>query len=129
MSMTEDLRDLLKGAQIASGRVYRDERPQTSGLPAVRMQVISDERPVTYEGRQTGRPTRVQFDCMGTERSQADQVAEAVIAAVEPRQIFNATKFVGAFVDGSRTYSDRAADGPVTYVTSLDMIVWHQPAA
>lgn len=129
MSMSGDLRDRLKTGTVAGARIYRDERPPKSPLPAVRMQVISDPRPSTMEGRQALRETTVQCDCMGTERAEADQLAEQVIAIAEQAGTVGTTSFQRSFVDGLRTYSERSTDGVVTYVSSLDLRVWHQPAA
>lgn len=129
MSMSGDLRDRLKTAAIAGRRIYRDERPAGSPLPAVRMQVVSDPRPSTMEGRQALRETTVQFDCMGTERAEADDLAEQVIALAEQAGTVGTTSFHRSFVDSLRTYSERSTDGVVTYVSSLDLRVWHSPAA
>ena len=130
MSMSADLRDRLKAAAMsAAGRIYRDERPQGSGLPAVRMQVVSEDRPSTMEGRQSFRSTRVQLDCMGADRTAADDLAEQAITAAEPSGEVGGTQFQRAFVDSVRTYSDRADSGVTTFVTSIDLIVWHSPAA
>lgn len=129
MSMSGDLRDRLKTAAIAGARIYRDERPPKSPLPAVRMQVVSDPRPSTMEGRQALRETTVQFDCMGTERAEADDLAEQVIALAEQAGTVGATSFQRSFVDSLRTYSERSPEGVVTYVSSLDLRVWHSPAA
>lgn len=128
MSMSADLRDRLIATEVVANRVYRDERPQGSSLPCVRLQVVSDPRPSTYEGRQSFRSTSVQADCMATSRGEADAVADAVIAAAEPAGTVGGTKFSRAFVEASRTYSERADSGVVTFVTSLDLAVWHQPA-
>ena len=129
MTMSADLRDRMEDAGIAGGRVYRDERPAGSPLPAVRMVVASDPRPSMMEGRQALRETTVQHDCMAASRSEADALADAVIAETETAGVHGATKFSRSFVDASRTYSERDPKGVVTYVTSLDMRVWHQPAA
>lgn len=129
MAMGADLRDRLKAGGVAVGAVYRDERPQGSSLPAVRFVVVSDPRDSTYEGRTVFRATRVQFDCMATSRGQADEIADAVIDVAEPAGTVGTTKFSRSFVDTSRSYSERGADGILTFVTSLDLLVWHQPAA
>lgn len=129
MSMSADLRDRLKPAALAAGRIYRDERPAGSALPAVRMQVISDPRPSTMDGRQSLRETTVQFDCMGLERKDADDLAEQVITIAEQAGTVGGTSFQRSFVDSLRTYSERSTDGVVTYVSSLDLRVWHSPAA
>jgi hypothetical protein len=127
MSMSADLRDRLKPA--AAGQVYRDEFPQGVVGNRIRLQVISDPRPVTHDGDQTLRETGVQLDCMAASRGDADDLAEAVIAAACPADLFANTAFSRSFVDRVRTYSERADTGVVTFVTSLDLRVWHQSAA
>ncbi len=129
MSMSADLRDRLKTAGVARGAVFRDERPQTSALPAAVLLVVSDPRPSTHDGRVSLRETRVQVDCMAASRGEADEIAEAVIGAAEPAGIVGKTRFARSFVDGSRSYSSKPDNGGTTFVTSLDLFVWHAPAA
>jgi hypothetical protein len=129
MSMSAALRDRLKDAGVAGGAVYRDERVQDSGLPAVRMVVVSDPRDSDYDGRIATRETRVQLDCMATSRGQADEIAEAAINAAEPEGTAGDTRFIRAFIDSSRSYSERDNANVLTFVTSLDLRVWHKPAA
>lgn len=129
MPMTAALRDRLELAAVAGGRVYRDERPAGTTLPAIRLQMVSDPRPSTYEGRQDLRATTVQIDCMALSRGAADQVAEDAISAAEGEAEVDDTHFLRSFVDSARTYSERDSAGILTFITSLDMIVWHKPAA
>jgi len=130
MSMSADLRDRLKAAGIASGAVFRDEIPQGTTGGRVRMQVVSDPRPYTLDGRQAFRETRVQFDCMAGSRGEADEIADALIDAAEPPATIGGTKFSHSFVDSQRTYSERDdKSGLTTFVNSLDLMVWHSPAA
>lgn len=129
MSMSADLRDRLIAAGIAGGRVFRDVATSGAARPFVILQVISDERPSTYEGRTQFRVTRVQADCQALNRKDADDMAEAVIAAAEPAGIVGTTKFTRAFVDSLRTYSESQSGTGTVYVTSLDLLIWHAPAA
>ena len=129
MSMSADLRDRAKVADVAGGAVYRDERPQGSPLPAIVLQVASDPRQTTYDDDASLRETRTQADCMAASRGDADLLAEALLAAVLPRGVHGSTRFSRSFVASSRTYSDRVAAGGTIFVTSLDLSVWHQPAA
>jgi hypothetical protein len=127
MSMSADLRDRLK--PIAGGQVYRDEIPQTIAGKRIRLQVAADSRPVTHDGDQAMRETTVQVDCMSSSRGDTDDLVEAALATACPPALFGATAFSRSFVDQSRSYSERADTGVVTYVTSLDLRVWHEPAA
>jgi len=128
MSMSADLRDRLAASGLP-GKVFRDEATQGTPLPRTILLVVSDPRPSTYEGRQQVRETRVQIDIQAASRGQADAMAEQAIAAVEAGGTFGTTKFQRAFVDSARTYSDRQAATGTTFVTSLDLMVWHAPAA
>lgn len=128
MSMSADLMSRLAAAALP-GTVFRDEATADAPLPRTILQVISDPRPSTYEGRQQVRQTRVQLDFQAGKRGQADAMAESAIAAVEVAGTFGSTKFQRSFVDSLRTYSDRQLATGTTFVTSLDLLVWHSPAA
>lgn len=65
---------------------------------------------------------------MSSNRGDTDDLAEAVITTSCPAEQAGATIFSRSFVDQSRSYSERADTGVVTYVTSLDLRVWHEPA-
>lgn len=129
MSMSADLRDRLEAAGVAGGAVFRDVAPSSRPRPFVILQTISDPRPSTYEGRTTFRETRIQADVQATSRKQADDIAEALILAAEGSGTVGATKFTRAFVDSLRTYSERQSGTETVYVTSLDLLIWHAPAA
>ncbi|WP_294189074.1 hypothetical protein [uncultured Sphingomonas sp.] len=129
MSMTADLRDRLIAARIAGGSVFRDERPQKHSGAAVVLFTVSDPRPSTYDGLDRTRETRVQFDCYGKDRGAAQALEEAVIAAATPRGAHGNTRFAGAFVAGSRDLTERPPGGALEYRQSLDLMIWHQPAA
>lgn len=58
--------------------------PQTTALPYVRMQVISDPRPIHLKGYDGARETRVQVDCFATTSVEADALAAAIIATMLP---------------------------------------------
>ncbi|UIJ43723.1 DUF3168 domain-containing protein [Sphingomonas cannabina] len=128
MSMTAALRDRLISAGLAEGRVYRDERLQSSPLPALVLFVVSDPRPSTYDGRQDLRETRVQFDCMGSTRGDADALAEQVINTAEGAVTIGNVRFHRIFFEGPRHTWGLAPDGSRTFVSSLDGLVWHSPA-
>ena len=127
MSMSADLRDRLTAAGLP-GKVFRDEAVQGTSFPRTILRVISDPRPSKYEGRQQVRETRVQIDFQATSRGQADAMADQAIAAVEVGGTFGATHFQRAFADNVRTYSEREQGSATTFVTSLDLMVWHSPA-
>lgn len=137
MSMREALRRRLVEspavAAIVADRVFWDERPQASALPAIVLQVVSDPRPQTMKGFQAARATRVQADCMaqtgpaGGGPAIVAALVEAVIAAVAPAAQVGGTAFSRSFVDAARDLPERTEHGIVNR-TSLDLIVWHATA-
>ncbi len=128
MSMTADLRDHLKSAAIADGRVYRDVRPQGSPLPAVRLQQITDTVAPFMKGEASLRETLVQVDVFALSRGEADEAAKAVEAARPTRITIGDTDFRRIFIDGGDTDSETPASGGTIYRTRIDLLVWHRPA-
>jgi hypothetical protein len=112
---------------LVAGRVYWVDRPQASTLPAVTLQVISDERPQTHDGFTTSRATTVQVDCWGRTYSEKVAVAEAVINALVPAETSNGVRFLRSFVDSVRDLGERV-ETQFIHRTSVDLIVWHTTA-
>ena len=127
-SMTAALRDRLKADAgvnaIAATRVYRDERPQGSGLPAIVIMLVSDPRDYTYAGRTDFRRSRVTVECLASSRGAADEMAEAVIAACEGAAVVGATTFQRVIVANQFGDSDRVTDGTI-FRAAVDLFVWH----
>jgi hypothetical protein len=128
MPMTADLRDYWIAAGVASGRVHRDLRPQGTDLPAVSIETITDAIDTFMKGEEALRETRLQINCYGTSRGQADATAAAIIAARPVRESAGGTNFRRLLVDQIGTDNDTPADGATTYRTRVDLIVWHRPA-
>lgn len=126
--MTADLRDYWIAAGVASGRVYRDLRPQGTPLPAVAIETITDAIDTFMKGEEALRETRLQVNCYGTSRGQADEIANAIIAARPVRQVAGGTDFRRLLVDQIGTDNDTPPDGVTIYRTRVDLIVWHRPA-
>ena len=112
---------------LVSGRVYWVDRPQGSQLPAITLQVISDERPQTMDGFIKTRATTVQVDCWAPSYSVKTQLAEAVIAAVTPATTLNGVKFHRALVNDVRDLGERV-ETQFYHRASIDLVVWHTPA-
>lgn len=127
MSMTADLRDYWKEANIAAGRVYRDERPQGTGLPALWFQVINGAVDPLMKGEHALNPTRVQINCLAESRGAADALAEAVLAARPVREAIGDTYFARLLVDSTGQDSERQEAGGTIFRTRIDLIVWHRP--
>lgn len=69
--------------------------PQSTALPYVRLQVISDPRPIHLKGYLVARETRVQADCFGATAAEADAAALAIIATMLPPTPHAATGHFG----------------------------------
>ncbi len=112
---------------LVSGRVYWVDRPQSTALPAITLQVIDDSRPQTMGGFQTARPSTVQADVWADTYEQKTTLSEAVIASLTPAATSNGVRFLRAFVDSVRDLGERI-DTKFIHRTSIDLIVWHTEA-
>ncbi len=131
MTISAVLRDALKAAPTVSepvgGRIYRDERPQDDPLPAIVILLVSDPRPRTFSGPQSVRRARLQIDCLARSRGVADELAEAVINAVDGHALAALPTVESARVVDTRNDSSR--DSPATtFRTAIDVMVWHYPS-
>src|SRR5688500_14128991 len=86
-----------RAAGLADGRVYWDERPQTSGLPALVINVIGDGRPQHLKGFDLS-PSRIQFDAYGATPEVAWDVIDSTIDSLVPGGVFNGHIFSRADV-------------------------------
>lgn len=128
MSLSAALRDRLRAASVADGSIYRDERPDTAKLPAVVLLIVSDPQPSGYEGRQKLREARVQLDCIGNDRSEADAIAESAINALEGAGTISGVTFQRSFVGDVRRRIDATSQEKSIFTTSPELYVWHHPA-
>lgn len=129
MRVSADLRDALKAAEVAGGRVYRDERPQGAALPAVVLQVISAPIEPLMKGEQPLGETRIQANCLADSRGSADLLRAEVLAARPLRAVVGETSFRRIMADGGREDSDRGQDGKTIFRATIDLIVWARPAS
>lgn len=96
MDMEAALRARLVAAATPAGsRVYWDDRPQNSALPAVLLTVISDLRPQTLKDFDM-LEARVQADVFATTFAAKKALKEAVIAALAPAAESNGIQFMRA---------------------------------
>ena len=131
MSVSANLRDALRAAPainaIVDQRVYRDERPQGSPLAAIVILLVSDPRPLTFNGPQSVRSARLQIDCLADSRGAADALGEVVIGLVDGRALSAVDTFESARVLNVR--NDRSRDTQATtFRTAIDLMVWHHPS-
>lgn len=103
------------------------DRPQTSGLPAITLQTISEDRPQTMAGFDGLDRSLVQMDVWGTSYAQVQQVKEAALAAVVPANTGNGVIFARAFVDTIRDLGERV-ETQFIHRASIDLIFHHATA-
>lgn len=124
MDMPGALRARITGANTsAASRVYWVERPQAAALPAVTLQIISDQRPQHMKGFDSLRGTLVQVDCWGDDYGAVTALKEAVLAAIVPENTLNGIRFDRAIIDSER---DLGEQGTTKFIhrASFDLIVW-----
>lgn len=114
---------------VAGGvkRIYWVNRPQNSLLPAIRLQTISDGRPMHLKGYDSARVTRVQADCFAKTYGEARQLAEKVITAVAVPDTVDGVAFGFTKAEGPRDLGEDTAAGFV-HRASLDLLVEHKLA-
>lgn len=108
-------------------RIYWVDRPQTSGLPAITLQTITEDRPQHMKGFDGLDRSLVQIDCWASTHIQSTQLAEAVIAALSPEGTGNGVHFERAFVDSIRDLGERV-ETQFIHRASLDIIFHHATA-
>lgn len=112
---------------LVSTRIYWVDRPQTSSLPAITLQTITDARPQHMKGNQVSRESMVQVDVWASTYASARTISEAVIAALVPENTANGVRFDRAFVDNIRDLGEQT-ETVFIHRTSIDLIVHHQAA-
>lgn len=109
---------------LVGQRVSWVDRPKTAGLPAVTLQVVSEERPQHMKGFDGLRSSRVQVDVWADTYGQTKEIAEAVTAAIVPSQAADGITFERAFFAGSRDLGEQT-ETQFIHRTSIDFIVHH----
>lgn len=130
-SATRDrLRDAPAVAALVESRVFRDDRPEGTGLPALLIFLISDPRPTTFAGPIGQRRSRVQIDCLGRSSGEADDVAETAIREMQRADvIIGGIRFGPSFVVNVRSSVSRPAEGvdDQIFIRSTDLQIWWSP--
>lgn len=114
---------IIAAATSAGSRVTWVDRPQANGLPAVTLQIVSDQRPQHLKGFNPLRGTTVEIDCWGTAYAEVTALKEAVLAAVVPENTGNGIRFDRAIVDSERDLGERA-ETQFIHRSSIDLVVW-----
>lgn len=124
MDMPAALRARIIGASTAAGtRVTWVDRPQAAELPAVTLQIVSDQRPQHLKGFDPLRGTIVQIDCWGETYAAVTALKEAVLAAVVPGAAANGIRFDRAIVDSERDLGERT-ETQFIHRSSVDLVLW-----
>ena len=111
-------------SNIASDRLDWVNVSQDTPRPYVRLQTISDPRPITLEGEQEFRETRVQADCFADDYASARALAYAIIEAVRPGGTHFGIVFGRTTAEGPRDLGEDTSEGFV-HRASVDLLVWH----
>jgi len=81
---------------LVAQRIYWEERPQNSALPAITLLMASDPRAQHMDGFQSVKDAEVQIDVWATSFASKKAIKEAVIAALAPPETSNGIRFQGA---------------------------------
>ncbi len=97
---------------------------QGDGDKRVVLRVVSQVRPQHLKGFMGHRFTRVQADCFAPTSEAAEEIAEAVLAAVAQPGEFEGVRMVLAEASGPIDLSVKTADG-ITQQQTVDVAIWH----
>lgn len=112
---------------LVDQRVYWVDRPQTSALPAITLQTITEDRPQHMLGFDGLDVSTVQMDVWGTSYAQVQQAKEAALAAVIGESTANGIRFARAFIDAIRDLGERV-ETQFIHRASIDLIFHHATA-
>lgn len=125
--LTALLADWTPQGASATKALFWDDRPQGSGLGAVMLTAVSDERPQLLKDWDYP-PARVQVDCLGGTTAKAWAIAEAALAAFIGPFTQSGHKFSRADVAlGLRSMAPERQPAAITYRVSFDLIFYHIP--
>jgi hypothetical protein len=114
-------------AAVVGAKVYWSIVPQAAVLPYIRLQTVSDERPIDMKGYQARREPRVQADCFAATYGAARGLADKVVAALATPETVGGVVFGFVRASGPRDLGEDTSAGFV-HRASLDLIVEHRLA-
>lgn len=113
-------------AAIVARKINWNVVPQGTELPYIRLQVISDPRPVHLKGYDGARETRVQADCFAATSIQADTMARAIISTMlSPTPYAEGGHFGRTRASGPQDLGEDVEGKGFIHRASLDMLVRH----
>lgn len=107
-------------------RVEYGRRGEGDPLPAMDLNVASDERPDHYKGAQGLRMSRIQVDVFAATMKEAIEIAEAAIAVVREPGDVDGIHFERSAIEGPETSGDQET-GLYVNRARFDALVWHKP--
>jgi hypothetical protein len=113
---------------VTGTRIYWVKAPQGAAMPYVRLQTISDPRPVHLQGYQGARVTRVQADCFAATYGAARGLAEKIITAVSTPDDVGGVHFGFTKAEGPQDLGEDVAGGTFVHRASVDLLVEHKLA-
>jgi hypothetical protein len=98
-------------------------RKQGDPLPAIVLQVISEDRPQHLAGFEAMRTARVQVGALALKYGEARQVLEAAIAALVEPVIVDNVRFWRATVEGPRDTAEEVAGVGMVHRPIADLMI------
>ena len=83
-------------AAIVDDRVFWNDRPEKSALPALVLLLIRQERPRNNDGFDSYRRSYVQLSAYSEDQAEAVALREAAIAGVAEREVHDGVQFLEA---------------------------------
>lgn len=111
-------------AAMQGSRTSWGTRPQGSALPATVLNIVYDPVPVSFDGSEEMRATKVQIDIWAGLPAAVSALANAVIAALLPPATVDGVQFRRAFVEANRDAGEQAGN---EYLARriVEMTFWH----
>lgn len=113
-------------AALVGQRVTWVDRPQAAALPAVTLQLVTDERVQSYSGLDGAQPGYVQVDVWGLTYAAVKAAKEAVVNALLPATVVDGVRFTRATVS-ARDLSERT-DTQLIFRQSIDFNFFYATA-
>lgn len=114
-------------ADLVGDRVEYGRRNEGDPLPAIDLNVTSDDRPDHFKGAQGLRMSRVQVDVFADDLVEALEIAELAIAAVRDPATVEDVQFERAGIEGPETSGSQETSLFINRAR-FDALVWHRSA-
>lgn len=119
MTIKDDIYTRLSGdagvSALVGTRIYRRILPQDDDLPAITYTQVSETPLVNLDGENAKRNARFQFDCFGSTDSAAEDLADALRAAMVTDSVFANVR---------ESQSDVYTDDSKQYRVTMDFSIW-----